>query len=42
MTVVDKTAPSQSGSLAFEFDLPHAPEKVWRALRLENDERDAR
>ena len=28
----DKTAPSQSESLAFEWDLPHAPEKVWRAL----------
>src|SRR5262245_27643116 len=32
MTVVDTTAPSQSESLSFEFDLPHAPEKVWRAL----------
>ena len=32
MTVVDKTAPSQSESLSFEFDLQHAPEKVWRAL----------
>jgi uncharacterized protein YndB with AHSA1/START domain len=26
------TAPSQTESLSFEFDLPHAPEKVWRAL----------
>jgi uncharacterized protein YndB with AHSA1/START domain len=32
MTPVDKTEPSQSGSLSFEFDLPHSPEKVWRAL----------
>jgi uncharacterized protein YndB with AHSA1/START domain len=32
MTVVDKTAPSQSESITLEFDLPHAPEKVWRAL----------
>ncbi len=32
MTPVDKTARSQSESISFEFDLPHAPEKVWRAL----------
>ncbi len=32
MTPTDKTARSQTESLAFEFDLPHAPEKVWRAL----------
>ena len=32
MTVVDKTASSQIETIAFEFDLPHAPEKVWRAL----------
>jgi uncharacterized protein YndB with AHSA1/START domain len=32
MSLVDKTAPSQAESIAFEFDLPHAPEKVWRAL----------
>jgi len=32
MTVTDKTAPSQTESLAFEFDLHHGPEKVWRAL----------
>ena len=32
MTPVDKTAPSQTESLAFEFDLRHPPEKVWRAL----------
>jgi uncharacterized protein YndB with AHSA1/START domain len=32
MSSVDKTAPSQTESISFEFDLPHAPEKVWRAL----------
>ena len=32
MTLTDKTAPSQTESLSFEFDLPHSPEKVWRAL----------
>jgi uncharacterized protein YndB with AHSA1/START domain len=32
MTAVDNTAPSQSESISFEFDLPHAPGKVWRAL----------
>jgi uncharacterized protein YndB with AHSA1/START domain len=32
MNPADKTAPSQSGSLSFEFDLHHSPEKVWRAL----------
>ena len=32
MTPVDKTAESQSQSISFEFDLHHAPEKVWRAL----------
>ncbi len=32
MTITDKTAPAQTEALAFEFDLPHAPEKVWRAL----------
>ena len=32
MTLVDKTAPSQTDSISFEFELPHAPEKVWRAL----------
>jgi uncharacterized protein YndB with AHSA1/START domain len=29
---VDKTAPSQTGTLSFELDLPHSPQKVWRAL----------
>jgi uncharacterized protein YndB with AHSA1/START domain len=32
MTVTDTTAKSQSDTLSFEFDLQHAPEKVWRAL----------
>lgn len=32
MSLVDNTAPSQTDSLSFEFDLNHAPEKVWRAL----------
>jgi uncharacterized protein YndB with AHSA1/START domain len=32
MNPVDKTAPSQTESISFEFDLEHLPEKVWRAL----------
>ena len=32
MTLADTTAQSQSDSLSLEFDLRHAPEKVWRAL----------
>jgi uncharacterized protein YndB with AHSA1/START domain len=32
MTLTDNTARSQTGSIAFEFDLQHPPEKVWRAL----------
>ncbi|MCA8949760.1 MAG: SRPBCC domain-containing protein [Planctomycetes bacterium] len=28
----DKTPPSQTEAIAFEFDLPHAPAVVWRAL----------
>ncbi len=32
MTATDQTAPSQTESLSFEFDLQHSPEKVWRAL----------
>ena len=32
MTAVDTTAQSQSESISFDFDLQHAPEKVWRAL----------
>jgi len=32
MTLTDRTAPSQTETLTFEFDLRHPPEKVWRAL----------
>ena len=32
MNPVDKTARSQTESIAFEFDLHHEPQKVWRAL----------
>ena len=32
MTVIDTTAKSQTESISFEFDLHHAPAKVWRAL----------
>ena len=32
MNPVDTTAPSQTESISFEFDLQHSPEKVWRAL----------
>lgn len=32
MSLVDATAPGQSESLAFAFDLAHPPAKVWRAL----------
>jgi uncharacterized protein YndB with AHSA1/START domain len=32
MTLTDTTARSQTESISFEFDLPHSPEKVWRAL----------
>ena len=32
MTTVDRTAPAQGDSIAFEWDLHHSPEKVWRAL----------
>jgi len=32
MNPIDKTARSQTESISFEFDLPHPPEKVWRAL----------
>jgi uncharacterized protein YndB with AHSA1/START domain len=30
--MTDKTARSQTETIAFEFDLDHSPEKVWRAL----------
>jgi uncharacterized protein YndB with AHSA1/START domain len=32
MSPTDTTAPGQTESLSFEFDLRHPPEKVWRAL----------
>jgi len=32
MNPIDKTAPSQTESISFEFELSNAPEKVWRAL----------
>ena len=32
MTAIDTTAPAQTQSISFEFDLQHPPEKVWRAL----------
>ena len=32
MKPVDRTARGQYDSITFEFDLPHRPEKVWRAL----------
>ena len=32
MTFVDTTKPSQVETISFEADLPHPPEKVWRAL----------
>ena len=32
MTLIDKTAPAQTDSLSFEFELQHSPQKVWRAL----------
>jgi uncharacterized protein YndB with AHSA1/START domain len=32
MKPMDTTARSQTETITFEFDLRHAPEKVWRAL----------
>ncbi len=32
MSLIDKTAPSQTDSISFELDLQHPPQKVWRAL----------
>ena len=32
MTFTDTTVPTQSEAIAFEFDLQHGVEKVWRAL----------
>nr|QLH55409.1 activator of Hsp90 ATPase 1 family protein [Archangium gephyra] len=34
MNTIDKTAPSQTAAISFEFDLHHPPEKVWRALTI--------
>jgi uncharacterized protein YndB with AHSA1/START domain len=32
MNAVDKTDPSQAGTISFDLDLHHSPENVWRAL----------
>ena len=32
MNPTDKTAPSQTDAISFEFDFQHPPQKVWRAL----------
>ena len=32
MSAFDKTAPSQTDAITFEFELRHPPAKVWRAL----------
>ncbi|MFO1078399.1 MAG: SRPBCC domain-containing protein [Planctomycetota bacterium] len=32
MNPIDRTAPSQTDSIAFEFDLQHPPAAVWHAL----------
>ncbi len=32
MTDADKDAHAATKAVALEYDLPHAPEKVWRAL----------
>jgi uncharacterized protein YndB with AHSA1/START domain len=32
MTNTDDIAPSQTDTISFELELPHPPEKVWRAL----------
>lgn len=32
MTLNDRTAAGQTDTLSFDFDLQHAPAKVWRAL----------
>ena len=32
MTLIDITTKDQSVAIAFEYDLPYPPEKVWRAL----------
>jgi uncharacterized protein YndB with AHSA1/START domain len=32
MTITDTTAPSQTESISFDFELAHPPARVWRAL----------
>ena len=32
MSIIDKTDAAQTDSIAFELELQHSPEKVWRAL----------
>lgn len=32
MSAIDKTPPGQSDAICFELEVPHRPEKVWRAL----------
>lgn len=32
MSPADRNDPSQGNTLSMDFDLPHPPEKVWRAL----------
>jgi uncharacterized protein YndB with AHSA1/START domain len=32
MTATENTAPSKTETLELEFELPHSPDKVWRAL----------
>ena len=32
MTPTDETVNERTESISFDFDLPHPPEKVWRAL----------
>ncbi len=34
MTITDTTHREQAEALAFGIDLPHAPEKIWRALTV--------
>lgn len=32
MSITDLTPPGQTGAIAFDIELSHPPEKVWRAL----------
>ena len=32
MTITDNTVATQAGTIAFDLDLQHPPEKVWRTL----------